>query len=1372
MGVFVPIRDPVGEEERRKRLAALRKARAKPPEPAPFPFGAPTGPFARQLFGQRASTPQPEPGQQGVQRLVSPAARAVSGFLKRAAAAQFDPFRFGVGVAESVGVGIPGALKTVPTLGEYSTLGARREAFEAGARGAMMQLPPVTGARAFGRQVLGIGGPSVPPEEQKAQDIANIVSLVPLPRVVGAGAKAAMPAARAVGRRMAGTELLRMLPTEEAFAMTGKPQGEDFFINVKGRFQKAVDAEPVKVRGYADFDLFTHVSPEAKPRVGHEFVLSEGKSGALLTEGSNRADAISKLPAVIKRQGGAERLKESIEQAINRTGVTPRWQGVIAATSPFKAGDTVWRTVPSIMGTPYKIEGVVYKSKDGLRVRITSADVGGARTQDLTAAWRKVAEKGVAQPEPVSAKQVSPSSRPPEPVQVGQVQASMGIGEKPPQGQLLGEFRDLGQRQALIPEEQLQARVEARRLRAAGQQELPPKGPPSGVPPQPGVVEGAFAKPTGGVKAKPPPAEPPRPPPKIALGSEPPNEDPVPKLVRLIKSAKPARKETEALKSAELKQRVAIFAKTLEAERGQEAFLKARGALKGDLPKAEFEPPSVGLTEGDTFALYERVRTTGAFGPQVLKKLNTEVALTKLLGGEIPQRAELSLLEQVFGPELVEAILSKRGLGIRAWEAFLDAINAPRTIMAAFDFSAALRQGAILGLRNPGEYERAFKDMVKVAFSKKRFKELQQVIRSDPDFGTMERAGLYIADTGPSATLALREEQYMSRLFHKIPGLREVVGASERAYVGMLNSLRYRVMKNYVAMYRDMASPDDFKALASMINIFSGRGNLGMLSNAAPVLSGVFFSSRFMVSRVQVPLTLFSGSGLARRVAVENLAAWGGGVLTILGMAKLAGADVTIDPRSSDFGKLRIGRMRIDLWSGMQPLIRNVAQFVTGQRKTFTGRIEPVAREDVAIRFTRSKLAPGPGTLVDIQTGETFIGEEVELSRAGIGRILYNQFTPMTVDDTIEAGRQIGPEGAIVAAPLAFLGVGVQTYANLAQIEDEAARRVFGKSYQELNRLQQEQLALDPEVQRELFELAQNPRDIDLRQAATYAFQQYDFEKDRLEQDLKQKIVAGRERKALKEAIQEFKQQRFNLGQVLLSDDLKVYAFGQQKQQVEDVLRDAYWMADAPEDPRTGELDFKTRDGVRAMVLAQAKQLGVDQNYILQRGSRFTDPLVRAAIEQYEADQEILKPYWDILDEVMAAATEQQRSEWRAYQEAGQPSHLRTPAIRLIDRISSQRREALRRSNPQLDAALYRWGYTSKASTPQAAEAAGIPFVPSGGPSSQSARAFKPLRLPTSLPGRQSVAGRAVQRTLSRVHTRQPGRRSLFSGVILGTGGR
>ena len=520
-----------------------------------------------------------------------------------------------------------------------------------------------------------------------------------------------------------------------------------------------------------------------------------------------------------------------------------------------------------------------------------------------------------------------------------------------------------------------------------------------------------------------PPTIPPRKPPVGPEGGgDVPPTDPVKKLAALIKAAKPARKETEALKHAEVSRRVGRASGMLEAAPGssKEAFRVARSQLAGALPVAKFEAPESLLTPGDVESLYSAIRFSDK---QFFFKSNTETALTKVLTGQIPQRAEIAKLEEMFGPELASALLSKRGLGPKALEVALDIANIPRAVLSSVDFSGILRQAVFAAPSHPKEWGGNVPVYLRAFASDSYAQAVDQSIRTGKYAALKEQAGLFMSPLDSvSAELTRYEEAFMSKLINKIPLIKQ----SQRGYIVYLNKLRSDIFDTIIKNWEGTAKIDDpaeLRALGHHINIITGRGELGRLSGIAPVLNATFFSPRLITARIETPVEVFFTTPGMRKLVARDLAAFVGTGMSVLGLMKLAGADIEIDPRSSDFGKGRFGPVRVDFWGGFQQLARYSAQLATGEFKsTSTGEIGESDRWDVFGRFLRSKLAPVPSSVINIISGKNVIGEgitiEDEAIRLGV---------PIFINDLIEAYSEGGLKGALVASP-SGLGVNVASY--------------------------------------------------------------------------------------------------------------------------------------------------------------------------------------------------------------------------------------------------------------------------------------------------------------------------------------------------------
>lgn len=506
------------------------------------------------------------------------------------------------------------------------------------------------------------------------------------------------------------------------------------------------------------------------------------------------------------------------------------------------------------------------------------------------------------------------------------------------------------------------------------------------------------------------------------------------KLTNLVKSAKPARELTEALKHEELSKRVGAAAATAKATGAQKAAFAAMAKLKGELPTAAFTPPEAGLTEGEIAALYNQVKSELLVeNKKFFKWLNTDAALRKLLSGNIPTRGEIELLENMFGSELAGAILAKRPISEKIWELTVDTLNIPRAILASFDFSAWLRQGAFIVTAYPKIGAKALAVDLRTFFSGKYTMEIDAAIRAGKFAQLREDAGLYLApiEEGVAVRLAAREEAFMTRLVRKIPILGIGVRLSERAYISTLNYMRASTFDYYAAKWENMDYPmKTYKQLATLIGWATGRGPIGKLGAMVPVINNVFFAARLQTSRVGM---LFAGpakftSPPVRKAYIRMMLAFFGSMSAIVALLELTGVATTnTDPRSTDFGKIRIGNTRLDPWAGFRPIVTVLARAITGQRKTTTGREQDISRQETLTRFMRSKAAPAMGLIWDILKGETYLGEEMTLETEGLREQFYQRLTPLFIQDMIDAINEEGWVGGFSASP-GVLGVGVVTY--------------------------------------------------------------------------------------------------------------------------------------------------------------------------------------------------------------------------------------------------------------------------------------------------------------------------------------------------------
>ena len=364
--------------------------------------------------------------------------------------------------------------------------------------------------------------------------------------------------------------------------------------------------------------------------------------------------------------------------------------------------------------------------------------------------------------------------------------------------------------------------------------------------------------------------------------------------------------------------------------------------------------------------------------------------------------------------------------GFTPRELILDVINMPRANISSFDVSFLLRQGGMMLPGQAKEATAAAEIAIKaIAPGGEGVARATQQVMMEADNGKLwdkyvSRGGLFIHGVGRTGSLVAREEAFLSSLASKaFPWVR----ASERGYATFLSKLRWDVLDDMVKKYEatlgrelDVSNADDLeiiKGMSSYINYSTGRGPMFEkgFETISAIMNAMLFSPRLFTSRLAAPVQAIrqmtgirpiaggravfegrpvneiiaelypravQGDEAARnaykqmsRTVTKQMAAWFGTGMTIMALAKGAEAsgapiEVGTDWRSSDFGKVKIGKTRVDIWSGYTQIARAIGQLKEGESKSAqTGQVRPVSPIDVLFAFTRSKFAPSVGIVSD-----------------------------------------------------------------------------------------------------------------------------------------------------------------------------------------------------------------------------------------------------------------------------------------------------------------------------------------------------------------------------------------------------------------------
>ncbi len=500
----------------------------------------------------------------------------------------------------------------------------------------------------------------------------------------------------------------------------------------------------------------------------------------------------------------------------------------------------------------------------------------------------------------------------------------------------------------------------------------------------------------------------------------------------LVASKKGIVRHQRALYKAERGRRAGMLADVYTEPNGSQTYFKALSRLKGELPKADW-----GTATDAQLVLREYMHDMVSKSKQsVYDKVDLGRSIEKIFDGESLGKKGYKKLEDFFGKDVVEGLVKQD-----KWDIVVDLLNVPRTLMSSFDMSMPFRQAAIQTVSHPIKAAKAMKDMHIAAFSEKASKRIYDAIKSRTNNGLYEEFKLDILNfEDPFSRLTNREEAFISKTAQKIKFLGAGVRMAGRAAYTYLNRIRADVFDSYANELKKSGitpenNPETYKALASWVNISTGRGSYGRFNQFAPTASAVLFSPRLLASRFEILnphayYTMYKTSPLLAKKAISDAVKFFGATVGLLALAKQSGvADVEFDPRSADFLKMRIGETRIDPLAGFSQIMRFISREVTGQTKTAKGEIVTgekfpyPTRADIAGRFAESKLNPHIGLLWSWMKGKGYLGEKFDIEQEALNRIL-----PLYLQDVKDAVNEHGLAGGLSITAPGFYGMGVQVY--------------------------------------------------------------------------------------------------------------------------------------------------------------------------------------------------------------------------------------------------------------------------------------------------------------------------------------------------------
>jgi hypothetical protein len=428
------------------------------------------------------------------------------------------------------------------------------------------------------------------------------------------------------------------------------------------------------------------------------------------------------------------------------------------------------------------------------------------------------------------------------------------------------------------------------------------------------------------------------------------------------------------------------------------------------------------------------------FGPKPKKEVRT------MSSDEVALKMELQKVKDEFfrlaGLYRLENMSPKE----RVWDYVKETAHLSRALMTSLDFSAVFRQGGAVAFSHPRMAAETSKEMYRAMRSAASEFETAEKMRRDDMYQFAMTAKLSI--TAEDGKITKQEEAFMGRWAKRI-GL---VAGSARGYTTFMNGIRFSLFKHMVANLGKggQVTADEAAVIAMYINAATGRSELGPMMKWAEQANMLFFAPRFVASRFQylgMPLWLLGSkkvSGRVKKAIAMEYIRHSAGVgsflaLTVALGALLAGDDeeekptVSLDPRSSDFLKIKLGETRIDPMSGLSQVIVLMGRIATGQRTGADGTVVDLRGENVPYgglgmagtvgNFVRTKFAPVPGAAFDIATGENVVGQDVTPFSS-----IVNLFIPLSLREIKDTAESRGiPQGALIAL-MSLHGMGSSTY--------------------------------------------------------------------------------------------------------------------------------------------------------------------------------------------------------------------------------------------------------------------------------------------------------------------------------------------------------
>ncbi len=364
------------------------------------------------------------------------------------------------------------------------------------------------------------------------------------------------------------------------------------------------------------------------------------------------------------------------------------------------------------------------------------------------------------------------------------------------------------------------------------------------------------------------------------------------------------------------------------------------------------------------------------------------------------------------------------------------------SLVASLDNSFIGRQGLKVLMTHPTVWwpaaRESFRDIRKVLGGQDAHAALMADIYSRPNClnGAYDTAKL----------IPKTEEQFPTSMPERVPYAGRMFKASQTAFEGaairMRTDLYDLLSKTAEEAGQNVTDKIWIEDVGRVINSLTARGAWGKRGEPA-IVRVILWAPKMLKANLDVLTAHGAGAGLetgfARKEAALNLLKIVGSTAVLLAMAAAMGADVEDDPRSTDFGKIKVGDTRFDVTGGAASIITLAARLLSGSYKSAsTGLIHNYGtkyaartRWDAFIDFLTNKTSPPARVVVDMLKGKNWKGEPFTWSGAA-----YQALTPISIQNAIKLKDEASAD-RVLGVIADFVGVNTQSFTASEKAWDE-----------------------------------------------------------------------------------------------------------------------------------------------------------------------------------------------------------------------------------------------------------------------------------------------------------------------------------------------